>query len=67
MQFKHPLAVRVEHQQDFYTEYDKHNRVVYHKDRWGYFAYKFYHDEDYLITPYKVFHKYMRLYNPEFS
>lgn len=64
---KHPLAVRVKDEDGFYTEYDQHDRVVYHRDKWGFFSYAFYHDDKHLRTPYHVVHKYLRLYNPEFS
>lgn len=65
IKYKHPLAVRSEESNGFYSEYDEHDRVVYHKDKWGYFAFKYYHSESYILQPYHIIHKYMRLYNPE--
>ena len=61
----HPLSVRFKEQDGFRYEYDEHDRVTYHHDRWGYFALLFYHDAKHLNTPYYVQHKYHRLYNPE--
>ena len=63
--YKHPLTVRSESDGLNYSEYDKHDRCVYYIDSKGYFAFKFYHDEGHLLTPYFVLHKYHRLYNPD--
>jgi len=62
--FKSPNAVRSVEHQDFYTEYDKHDRNVFHKDKWGFWSLVFYPDEPHVTTPNFVLHKYWHVYNP---
>jgi len=61
---KHPLSVRSTDEGGFYSEYDKHDRVTYHKDKWGYHVLLFYHDDPHLRVPYYVVHKHYKEYNP---
>lgn len=62
--YTHPLAVsHTETTNGFYSEFDKHNRCVYHSMNTGYWSMKFYVDESHVMTPYFVVHKYSVFYN----
>jgi hypothetical protein len=62
--YTHPLAVSHEGERgSYYRELDKYGRVLYHSDSSGYWSMKFYADEEYVMTPYFVMHKYSALYN----
>ncbi len=66
-EYKHELSVRHADSDGFYTEYDEADRVTYSRDKWGFFAFLFYHSDPTKRVAYHVVHKYTRLYNPEFA